>query len=282
MTLNLGPGDRFPDLALPDTAGEIVRLSTLTRPGVFDAQVGFTDGYPLVVHFYRGFFCPRDGRQFRGLTEFAGDLAVNYGKLVSISTEPRLVQAAFRAGLGATWPFLSDEKREAVRLLDILDETEGEYADPAQPYTLVLHPDLTIYSVYPGWWFVGRPTPDELRRDLRAVMERRADYGYAAYTDPAVTAVRIPQREWQNGPPPLGANGLTVAAGVVAAFSLASGNGTLTRDDRDGGGDVFFNFTAIPGSGYRTLRPGTRVRFEVVPGPHGDTARNIQRIEGGQ
>jgi len=287
VTLNLGPGDRFPDLALPDTAGETVRLSALTRPGAFDLHVGFTDGYPLIVHFYRGFFCPRDQRQFRGLVEFAGDVQVNYARMVSISTEPRLVQAAFRAGLGATWPFLSDETREAVRLLDILDETEGEYADPAQPYTLVLHPDRTIHSVYPGWWFVGRPTSDELRRDLRAVMERRANYSYEAYTDPSVTAVRIPQREWPDGPPPLGANGLPVAAGIVATFSLASGNGTITRDGAggDGNGDdgeIFFNFTAIPGSGYRTIRPGTRVRFEVVPGPHGPTARNIQRIESTQ
>lgn len=32
-----------------------------------------------------------------------------------------------------------------------------------------------------------------------------------------------------------------------------------------------------PGAGYRTLRPGTRVAFEVVDGQRGPTARNIQR-----
>jgi cold shock CspA family protein len=40
---------------------------------------------------------------------------------------------------------------------------------------------------------------------------------------------------------------------------------------------VFFNFTAIPGEGYRTLSPGTPVRFELVENETGPTARNIQK-----
>jgi len=35
-----------------------------------------------------------------------------------------------------------------------------------------------IYKIYNGWWFVGRPTVEELRLDLRAVMSRRPDYTY--------------------------------------------------------------------------------------------------------
>jgi cold shock CspA family protein len=41
---------------------------------------------------------------------------------------------------------------------------------------------------------------------------------------------------------------------------------------------VFFNFTAIPGEGYRTIRAGTLVAFEVVENPTGLTARNVQRV----
>ena len=49
----------------------------------------------------------------------------------------------------------------------------------ALPYTFSLAPDLTIHRVYNGWWFVGRPTLEELRQDMRAIMERRrADYVY--------------------------------------------------------------------------------------------------------
>ena len=43
--------------------------------------------------------------------------------------------------------------------------------------------------------------------------------------------------------------------------------------------DVFFHFTAIPGEGYRTLRPDTPVRFAVVKSRAGLTARNIQKEE---
>ncbi len=51
----------------------------------------------------------------------------------------------------------------------------------------------------------------------------------------------------------------------------------IVRDNSDE--QVFFNFTAIPGQGYRALRAGTTVRFEVVENASGPTARNIQRVE---
>ena len=37
------------------------------------------------------------------------------------------------------------------------------------PHTLVLKPGLLIHSVYNGYWYWGRPSVDELRRDLREV-----------------------------------------------------------------------------------------------------------------
>jgi cold shock CspA family protein len=40
--------------------------------------------------------------------------------------------------------------------------------------------------------------------------------------------------------------------------------------------DVFFSFTAIPGAGYRTIRSGIRVAFELVAGRRGSMARNAQ------
>ena len=103
-----------------------------------------------------------------------------------MSADPPLVQAAFRAGLGAQWTFLSDEQRTIIKQINILDETEGEYAYRAQPYTFVLRPDLRIHAIYSGWYFVGRPTNEELRHDLRAIMESRSDYHYEAYDTPEV------------------------------------------------------------------------------------------------
>ena len=276
MTTNLHIGDTFPDFELPDHRNKARRLSEFTRPSLMDEKLGFVDGYPLIVVFGRGYFCPRDQEQMCQLVKFQSELAVNYGKLVTVSADPPMVQAAFRAGLGANWPFLSDERREAIRRIDILDETEGEYAYRAQPYTFVLRPDLTIHKVYDGWFFVGRPTLEELRHDLRAIMQTRSDYRYEAYDTPRVKSIRIPQQEWANGAPPPGANGLPAAQGVVRLFDVEAGVGTIASEVSNS--DVFFHFTAIPGEGYRTLKPGTPVRFEVVKSEAGLTARNVQRL----
>lgn len=240
-----------------------------------DYHTGFTDGYPLIVVFYRGFFCPRDREQLSQLVQFQNELAINYGRLVTISVDSPMVQAAFRAGLGAQWSFLCDEKRELITEINILDSTEGEYAYRAQPYTFILKSDLTIYKIYNGWFFVGRPTIEELRHDLRAIMETRADYHYEDYDTPQVKQVRIPQQEWVNGAPVLGANGLSVVQGVVRWFDIIAGNGMIARND--GGEDVFFNFTAIPGEGYRILSAGTPVKFELVESKFGLVARNVQQ-----
>jgi len=164
-----------------------------------------------------------------------------------------------------------------IRELDIVDETEGEYANVAQPHTFVLFPDLVVHSVYNGWFFAGRPTIEELRRDLRAVTSQRTDYAYEAYTNPAVQAVRIPQQDWAEGMPPLGASGRTVAHGVVHSFDRDQGLGTIVRNGS--GEEVFFHFTAIPGEGYRTVEAGTKVAFELVHTSLGVSAWNIRVLE---
>lgn len=275
MTTNLRVGDVFPDFELPDHRKKPRRLSGYVKPSPMDEKLGFTDGYPLILVFGRGFFCPRDQQHMRQLVEFQDELAVNFGRLVTVSADAPLVGAAFRAGLGANWPFLSDENREVIERIGILDETEGEYAFVARPFTFVLRPDLTIHKIYDGWFFVGRPTLEELRQDLREVMSGRSDYHYEAYDTPETKKIRIPQQEWSDGAPPPGTNGLPVAQGVVRSFDVEAGVGEIESDALENG--VFFSFTAIPGEGYRTLTPGTPVRFELVENDTGSTARNIQK-----
>jgi len=64
---------------------------------------------------------------------------------------------------------------------------EFKYGLLALPYTFSLKPDLTIHAMYDGWWFVGRPTLEELRQDLRAIMQAcRDDYHY---TGPSLASV---------------------------------------------------------------------------------------------
>ena len=40
------------------------------------------------------------------------------------------------------------------------------------PFTFALLPDLTIHRIFNGWYFVGRPTPEELRVTIRELMGR--------------------------------------------------------------------------------------------------------------
>src|SRR5436305_2660967 len=274
MSTYLQVNDQFPDIALPNHQNEMIRLSQFTKPSLLDQRLGFLDGYPLILIFFRGFFCPRDQQQMRQLVAFQHELAVNYGKVLGVRADPARVQAAFRDGLGAQWTFLSDEQRTIIKQINILDKTEGEYAYRAQPYTFVLRPDLRIHAIYNGWYFVGRPTNEELRHDLRTIIESRSDYRYEAYDTPEVRQIRIPQQEWATGTPPLGTSGLPVARGVVRWFDLNAGIGMIARDGS--GEDVFFHFTALPGQGYRTIRPGTPVKFEIVESKTGPAARNVQ------
>jgi peroxiredoxin len=114
--------------------------------------------------------------QLRLLTEFQKELAVNYCKLAVASVDPPELNAAFKAGLGADFPFLSDHDRAVVRQLD-MTETSKSRGVTAIPYSFSLMPDLTVHNIYCGYWYVGRPTVEELRQDLRAMMKKcRSDF----------------------------------------------------------------------------------------------------------
>src|SRR5262245_58602806 len=65
-----------------------------------------------------------------------------------------------------------------------------------------------------------------------------------------------------------------MATGTVKWFNDAKGFGFITPDD--GGEDLFAHFSAIQMSGFKTLKEGQKVQFEVTQGPKGKQASNIQ------
>ena len=69
-----------------------------------------------------------------------------------------------------------------------------------------------------------------------------------------------------------------MATGTVKWFNDAKGFGFIEPDG--GGADVFAHFSAIAMEGFKTLKQGSRVSFEVTEGPKGQLAQNIQS-EGG-
>ncbi|RFF30236.1 transcription antiterminator/RNA stability regulator CspE [Wenzhouxiangella sediminis] len=65
-----------------------------------------------------------------------------------------------------------------------------------------------------------------------------------------------------------------MATGSVKWFNEAKGFGFISQDD--GGKDVFVHFSAIQGSGFRTLAEGQKVTFDIQDGPKGPQAANVQ------
>jgi peroxiredoxin len=159
MRADIVAGVVFPDYELTDHTGERRKLSDLQGPD------------PMILVLSRGGFCPRDQRQAEGLVQLYREMEVGYSRLVTISTDNMLATNDYRSGAGAHWTFLSDPGRKVQKDLDIAEYTDPEH-DPMIPHVIVLEPGLVIFEIYNGYWFFGRPTNEELRQDLRAVLRK--------------------------------------------------------------------------------------------------------------
>jgi len=148
MRADIVPGGTFPDYELPDHTSTPRRLSELQGRD------------PLVVLLARGHYCPKEHQHHLELVAFQAQVAVAYTQMVTISTDEHHESQELRASVGAQWPFLSD---------------------PGRIVQKVLKPGLVIHSVYNGYWFWGRPSAEDLRRDLRDVTrEIRPDWDLSA------------------------------------------------------------------------------------------------------
>jgi CspA family cold shock protein len=65
-----------------------------------------------------------------------------------------------------------------------------------------------------------------------------------------------------------------MASGTVKWFNDAKGFGFITQDD--GSKDIFAHYSAIASSGFKSLKEGQKVTFDVTDGPKGKQASNIQ------
>ncbi len=156
---DLRPGEKLPDLELRDHAGNERRLSDLAGDD------------PTFLHFYRGWWCPKEQTFFRSLIALQDEAEVAYARIVSVSVDEPKVAAAFRAGLGARWTFLCDPDRAWLRRLG-LRETTDTTNDPYLPVGFLLEPDLSIHATWDGYWYWGRPSIEEIREGFRAVSQK--------------------------------------------------------------------------------------------------------------
>lgn len=164
MRTDIAPGGIFPDYRLPDHTGTLRTLAELQARRL------------LVLVLARGRYSAAEHEYHRLLAGFQATIAAAHTRIVTISTDDLDELQGFRASVGARWTFLSDPARGIQQDLDIEEYTDPVH-DPMIPHTLVLKPGLVVHSVYNGYWFWGRPSVDELWRDLRAAAaETRPDW----------------------------------------------------------------------------------------------------------
>jgi peroxiredoxin len=173
MSKNLEPGATIPDFELPDENGDLHKLSELQGENV------------LVLHLSRGEHCPRERQHHRELLRFHEWCSVAFTELVSILPNVLHDVLKLKISTGAHWTFLADEDLEVQRYFDINEYTDAHHDNAGVPHTLILSPGLKVEKVYVGYWFWGRPSPEQLWLDLQELHRRiKADF------DPTVPEVR--------------------------------------------------------------------------------------------
>jgi len=174
MHPDLKIGNKFPNFELFDHTGKWQKLSNLL------------EGYPGLLTFNRGYYCPKDRRQLTNyVAHLQPEMRINYCKLITVSVDDEININEMRDALNAGWPFLMDTNRKLLYQLQMVDTTDPLHGEIYIPYSFALDQDLSIYKIYNGWYYVGRPTVEDVRSDWRALMSRRSNYIYYPSRAPA-------------------------------------------------------------------------------------------------
>jgi len=143
----------------------------------------------MVLVLSRGGFCPKERGQHEGLVQLHLELEAAYCGLITITIDNIIETIECRSGVGGRWPFLSGLRPFVQRDLDIAESTDHLYK-PMISHTIVLEPGLVVYRST-TLWFLGRPTIEDFRQDLGAVLKKcRPDWEYHKFGSEYVAARR--------------------------------------------------------------------------------------------
>ena len=184
MSKNLEPGMTVPDFELQDENGDSHRLSELQGTDTMILMLG------------RGEHCPRERQHQREMQRLAQWCPVAFTQMVTVLPNGLHDVFKLKISTGAEWTYLADEDLGVQKHFEI-DEYTDPHHDATVPHTLVLAPGLVIDKVYVGYWFWGRPSPEQLWADLQDLHRRiKDDY------DPTVPEVRAAWEESQQAAAP--------------------------------------------------------------------------------
>ena len=162
MRSDIVPGGTFPDYELPDHTDVPRRLSELQGDD------------PLILTLARGHYCPKEHQQHLELAAFYPKIAVAYTQIATIATDEHHTLAGVprlgRRPVDRSSPTRAGRSSRT----STSRSTPTPSNDPMIPHTLVLKPGLVVHSIYNGYWFWGRPSIDDLWRDLRAASRARS------------------------------------------------------------------------------------------------------------
>jgi peroxiredoxin len=178
MSKGLQPGDVLPDFELPDEDGVMHKLSDLQGDNLMVLMLG------------RGEHCPRERQHQREMLRFHQWCPVAFTSLVTVLPNEAHDVFKLRSSTGATWPYLSDADLQVQKALDIHEYTDTHHDYATVPHTVILGPGLRVEKTYVGYWFWGRPSPEQLWVDLQELaMKVYDDF------DPTVPEVRA---KWES------------------------------------------------------------------------------------
>lgn len=131
----LNVGDRAPEFTLPDANGNPVSSAELLKAG------------PLVVTFYRGFWCPYCNIDLKAIEAAAADIRAKGASLVAISQQTAATSRKAETANGLSFPILGDHGGELADKFGI----RYVLADYLKPFYLGFQTDLAVINGEPSW-----------------------------------------------------------------------------------------------------------------------------------
>jgi peroxiredoxin len=154
-SVTLKVGDRAPDFGLPNGDGKLVLLSEYTARS------------PVVLIFYRGYWCGACTQQLTRLAEDYDKFKQAGADLIAISADVQSFAWSTGQTLGARYQILSDSERKVIISYGVLNATEHDGI--AHPSVFILDKESRIRYMHVGKDPQDRPSDETILEEVKKV-----------------------------------------------------------------------------------------------------------------